>query len=67
MARLWTEQLASNLGQPVIVDNRPGAVGTIGLNVVAKAPADGYTLGILSLSYAVAPALVAKMPYDTEK
>jgi tripartite-type tricarboxylate transporter receptor subunit TctC len=67
MARLWAEQLASHLGQPLVVDNRPGAVGTIGLNVVAKAPADGYTLGILSLSYAVAPALVAKMPYDTEK
>jgi tripartite-type tricarboxylate transporter receptor subunit TctC len=67
MARLWAEQLASHLGQPMVVDNRPGAVGTIGLTVVAKAPADGYTLGILSLSYAVAPALVAKMPYDTEK
>jgi tripartite-type tricarboxylate transporter receptor subunit TctC len=51
----------------VVVENRPGAAGTIGLNAVAKAPPDGYTLGILDFAYIVAPSLIAKMPYDTER
>ena len=67
LARLLSEKLASSLGQPLVVDNRPGASGTIGLNVVAKAPADGYTLGMFSMPYVVAPSLIANMPYDTEK
>lgn len=67
LARLLSEKLASSLGQPLVVDNRPGASGTIGLNVVAKAPADGYTLGMFSMGHVVAPSLIAKMPYDTEK
>ena len=67
LARLLSEKLTSSLGQPLVVDNRPGASGTIGLNVVAKAPADVYTLGMFSMPYVVAPSLIAKMPYDTEK
>ena len=67
VARLMGEKLAAGLGQPLVVENRPGAVGTIGLNVVAKAPADGYTLGLFSMPYIVAPSLVPKMPYDLEK
>ena len=56
VARLLGNTLASNLGQPVVVDNRPGATGTIGLNAVAKASADGYTLGILALPISWLPA-----------
>lgn len=67
VARLLGEKLANNLGQPVVVENRPGASGTIGMNAVAKAAPDGYTLGILSMAYLTAPSLIAKMPYDTEK
>lgn len=67
MARLLAEKLASSLGQPVVVENRPGASGTIGMNAVAKAPPDGYTLGIFSMGYTTAPSMLAQMPYDTEK
>ena len=67
LARLLGDKLATNLGQPVVVENRPGAAGTIGLNAVAKAPPDGYTLGILDFAFIVAPSLIAKMPYDTER
>jgi tripartite-type tricarboxylate transporter receptor subunit TctC len=67
IARIVGEKLGGILGQTVVVENRPGASGTIGLNAVAKSPPDGYTLGILSLPIIAAPALIAKMPYDTEK
>lgn len=67
MARLLGEKLAGSLGQPIIVENRPGASGTIGMNAVAKASPDGYTLGIFSMGYTTAPSLVKPMPYDTEK
>ena len=66
VARLVAERLAASLGQPVVVENRPGAIGTIGLNAVAKAPPDGYTLGILTTTFLVASSLIAQMPYDTE-
>jgi tripartite-type tricarboxylate transporter receptor subunit TctC len=46
LARYFTEELAKSIGQPVIVENRPGAGGNIGANVVAKAPPDGYTMFI---------------------
>src|ERR1700675_3316230 len=66
LARLVGERLAASLGQPVVVENRPGAIGTIGLNAVAKAPPDGYTLGIITTTFLAAPSLIAQMPYDTE-
>jgi tripartite-type tricarboxylate transporter receptor subunit TctC len=67
VARLVAEKLATSLGRPVVVDNRPGAIGTIGLNVVAKASPDGHTLGVIAMPYVVAPSLLAKMPFDLER
>jgi tripartite-type tricarboxylate transporter receptor subunit TctC len=67
LARLIGEKLATRLGRPIVVDNRPGAFGTIGIDAVAKAAPDGYTLGILTLGFLAAPASVAKMPYDTAR
>jgi tripartite-type tricarboxylate transporter receptor subunit TctC len=66
LARLVSERLAASIGQPIVVENRPGAIGTIGLNAVAKAPPDGYTLGIITTTFLTAPGLIAQMPYDTE-
>ena len=58
-------KLADAFGQPVIVDNRPGAAGTIGSDVAAKAPADGYTLVMgSSPTHAIAPSLYPQLPYD---
>lgn len=54
MARLYAEKLSTRLGQPVIVDNRPGASGTIGSAFVAKAPADGYTLLLAPSTFSIA-------------
>jgi tripartite-type tricarboxylate transporter receptor subunit TctC len=64
-ARLLAQQLGTTLGQQVVVDNRPGAGGTVGAAAVAQAPADGYTLLYGSTStLAVSPALYPKLPYD---
>jgi tripartite-type tricarboxylate transporter receptor subunit TctC len=63
-ARLIGARLAASLGQPVIVENRPGAAGVIASETVAKAPADGYTLYLVSTSFTSAPALVRKLPFD---
>jgi tripartite-type tricarboxylate transporter receptor subunit TctC len=63
-ARLVGARLAESLGQPVIVENRPGAAGVIASEIVAKAPADGYTLYLVSTSFTSAPALVRKLPFD---
>jgi len=69
IARLTGEIIAASLGQPVVVDNRPGANGIIGIDIVAKAVPDGYTLLAVSSSpLTVNPALHgARMPYDTER
>jgi tripartite-type tricarboxylate transporter receptor subunit TctC len=66
-ARILAQKLSESLGQPVIVDNRAGASGTIGSDIVAKAAPDGYTLMITSASHTVNPSLFAKLPYDTVK
>jgi tripartite-type tricarboxylate transporter receptor subunit TctC len=63
-ARLVGARLAESLGQPVIVENRPGAGSMIASEIVAKAPADGYTLYLVSTSFTAAPALVRKLPFD---
>ena len=67
VARIIGDRLAHKLGQAVVVENRPGAIGTIGLNAVARSAPDGYTLGMIALPYIVAPALLRHVPYDTER
>jgi tripartite-type tricarboxylate transporter receptor subunit TctC len=68
IARLVGGKLAESLGQPVLVDNRAGAGGTIATESVARAPADGYTLLQNSITtHGVGPHLYAKLPYDPVK
>lgn len=67
MARLIANDLAARLKQPVIVDNRPGAGGTIGAQAVAQAPADGYTFLFDATSVAVNPSLFPKLGFDYAK
>ncbi|NVM88138.1 tripartite-type tricarboxylate transporter receptor subunit TctC [Variovorax sp. SG517] len=65
LARVMAEQLAKKLGQPVVVDNKPGAGGTIGGSLVASAPADGYTLMLSNTTpIALGPFTLDKLPYD---
>ena len=67
MARSVSDKLAAGLGQPVIVENRPGAGGTLGTAQVAKSAPDGYTLAVVSAGHAVNPAIYDKLPYDSLK
>lgn len=65
-ARILAPALARELGQPVVVENKAGASGTLGLDAVAKAAPDGSTLGIASpVNHLAAPALYPKLPYDS--
>jgi tripartite-type tricarboxylate transporter receptor subunit TctC len=64
VARLLAKHMSAELGQPVLVDNRPGAGGTIGVESVAKAPPDGYTLLIVQSSITINPSLQPGIPYD---
>ncbi len=66
-ARIVSQQLAAQTGQPFVVDNRPGANGIIGADIVAKAAPDGYTLLVTSGSFVVNPSVHRNMPYDTVK
>jgi tripartite-type tricarboxylate transporter receptor subunit TctC len=67
MARAVSNELSERLGQPVIVENRPGAGGTIAAAQVAKATPDGYTLLVNSSGHTVNPWIYEKLPYDTAK
>jgi tripartite-type tricarboxylate transporter receptor subunit TctC len=64
LVRIVTQKLSENLGQQVVVDNRPGATGNIGGELAARAAPDGYTLIQVATSHATNPALQAKMPFD---
>ena len=65
--RMLARQLESQLGQPIVVDNRSGANGIVGVDIVAKAPPDGYTLLDTSFSFVINPSIYRKLPYDTER
>lgn len=67
LARLVGERLSQMWQQPVVVENRPGAGGMIALEAVTRAPADGYTVGVLNLNHVVAQELLAKPSFDIEK
>ncbi len=67
VARLVAERLGPALGTSVIIDNRPGAGGTLGAALVAKAPADGYTLLVHSAGHLVNPSIYTNLSYDTLK
>lgn len=68
LGRLLAQKLGAALGQQVVIDNKPGAGGTIGSDLVAKAPADGHTLLLATSStHSIGPALNPKMPYDAFK
>jgi tripartite-type tricarboxylate transporter receptor subunit TctC len=67
IARLIQPALQQALGQPVIIDNRPAASGTVGTEAVARAQPDGYTLLMAFTTHTVNPAINAKLPYDTER
>jgi tripartite-type tricarboxylate transporter receptor subunit TctC len=67
-ARIVAPKLAERLGQPVVIDNRPGAGGGLGLDLVAKAPADGYTIVLASAGALTAnPTLYKNLPYQPER
>ena len=68
VVRMLLPRLNESLGQPVIVDNRPGAGGNIGTSVIAKAPPDGYTMGVVAAGALSAnSSLYAQMPFDVQK
>ena len=65
MARIVADQLAAQLGQPIIVENRPGAGNTIGMSAVAKAEPDGYTILVNSSTHTVTPATRSNLGFET--
>ncbi|WP_313296309.1 tripartite tricarboxylate transporter substrate binding protein [Diaphorobacter sp.] len=68
IARAMAQNMGEKLGQPFVVDNKPGATGTIGAAAVKRAPADGYTLMVASLGpYVITPHLMKVAPYDATK
>lgn len=64
MARLVGSRLAQELGQPVVIDNKPGAGGNVGATEAARAPADGYTLLMASPALTISPAIYKNLPYQ---
>jgi tripartite-type tricarboxylate transporter receptor subunit TctC len=67
VARILAQQLAEQLKQPFVVENRAGGAGIIGTEAVARAPADGHTLLMGAINHAINPALHAELPYDSRK
>jgi tripartite-type tricarboxylate transporter receptor subunit TctC len=67
VGRILGQKLHESLGQPIVIDNRGGAGGTIGTALAAKSAHDGYTLLLVPTSHVINPSIYAKLPYDTEK
>jgi tripartite-type tricarboxylate transporter receptor subunit TctC len=67
LARLISPRFSELLGQQIVVDNRGGAGSIVGTDLVAKAPPDGYTLGIFDTAFAINPAVYEKLPYDPRR
>jgi tripartite-type tricarboxylate transporter receptor subunit TctC len=67
IGRIVGEKLSAALGKPFVFENRPGATGVIGLETLARSPADGYTLGVISQPFVINASFVDKMPFDIEK
>ena len=65
--RILAPRMSELLGQQVVVENRPGGSSTIGLDLAAKAPPDGHTLGIANLTFVANSSLIKKMPFDSAK
>lgn len=65
VARLAGQKLSEAWGQPIVVDNKPGATGIIGTDAVARAQPDGHTLALVASSHAINPSMVKKLPFDT--
>src|SRR6185436_14643000 len=65
LARSLGPKLSENLGKSVVIENRAGAAGIIGYEIVAQAPPDGYTLLIVAGGYTLNPSIYRKLPYDT--
>jgi len=66
-SRTIAPRLSEKLGQQIIVDNRPGGAAILGMSMVAKAPADGYTMLMATIAFAANPALYSKLPFDSLK
>ncbi|MBW8714501.1 MAG: tripartite tricarboxylate transporter substrate binding protein, partial [Variovorax paradoxus] len=66
VARVLAQKLGDQMGQPFIVDNRPGASGSIGSDIASKAPPDGYTLLLQSPTLVASPFLMKKTPYNVK-
>jgi tripartite-type tricarboxylate transporter receptor subunit TctC len=67
LGRIIAERLTTNLGQPVVIENRGGAGGNVGAEAAAKSPPDGYTIVLVAPSLAISPSLYAKLNYDPVK
>ncbi len=67
LARIVAPFVSEAFGQPVLVDNRPGASSTLGTQIVAQAAPDGHTIGMIDAAFLINPSLLGKLPYDTLK
>ena len=65
--RLLQPKMSEALGQPVVMDYRPGAGATIGGEIIARSAPDGYTTGLVAASFMINPSLMKRIPYDTQR